>query len=111
MTNMHKITLELTPDEFDRLGNMLDDVAYHYFSAAAVFDLLQVGMSMGYFDGRDPGVMGICKLCSIALEHKARTNGEELQELEGRIKAGMKGAAALDGKEDVSCQFQSDNYL
>lgn len=76
-----RMQFAMTQDQSEQVMTTLDDVPYVYCHAASVFDLFREGVQAGWFGADHPGVTAVCELASIALRHKADTDGAILEDL------------------------------
>ncbi|MAS94372.1 MAG: hypothetical protein CMO55_14330 [Verrucomicrobiales bacterium] len=84
---MLHVQLTMTDDQATRFCDSLDDVPYLYMSAASLFDMIQEGAVSGFTGADHPGIVAACEFASIALRHKAETDGESVNELGSMLKS------------------------
>lgn len=83
---MLRVQLTMTDEQATRFCDSLDDVTYLYENAASLFDLIQEGAVDGWSGANHPGIVAACEFASIALRHKAETDGEAVHGLGNMLK-------------------------
>lgn len=86
-----RVQLTMTEDQANRFCDSLDDVDFLYQSAAQLFDLIREGAVSGFTGADHPGIVAACEFASIALRHKAETDGEAVNELGRMLKCATIG--------------------
>lgn len=88
------VTVQMYEAERKRAAAAADMMPYALSDAANVFQLMHQGLSLGHFDGVDPGVISLANICAQHFRRLAENEGEHLAQLHMRLE----DATSAEGK-------------
>lgn len=79
------VTVQLYEAERKRGAAASDLMPYALSDAANVFNLIHEGLSLGHFDGTNPGLISVANICAQHFRRLAENEGEHLAQLTQRL--------------------------
>lgn len=79
------VTIQLYEAERKRAARASDLMPYALSDASNVFQLIHEGLSLGHFDGLNPGLISVANICAQHFKHLAQNEGEHLAQLHLRL--------------------------
>jgi hypothetical protein len=90
------VVVRLYEAERKRAAEASDLMPYALSDASNVFQLIHEGLSLGHFDGANPGLISVANICAQHFRRLAENEGEHLAQLNRRLE----DATPAEGEEE-----------
>jgi hypothetical protein len=90
------VTVQMYEAERKRAAEASDLMPYALSDASNVFQLIHEGLSLGHFDGANPGLVSVANICAQHFRRLAENEGEHMEQLNRRLK----NATPAEGEEE-----------